>query len=67
VPEQVDLPALIYPDELEKLRAAAARRGMTPEQLLGQYVERDLNEAISKITRPAAKRGTVRPFRRKPD
>lgn len=40
---------------------------MTPEQLLGQYVERDLNEAISKITRPAAKRGTVRPFRRKPD
>jgi hypothetical protein len=67
VPQKVDLPAYLYGDELEMLRKAAARRGMTPEELLGQEVERDLNEAVSRITRPSAKRGTVRPFRRKPE
>jgi cytidylate kinase len=63
VPQNNELPAQLYGDELERLKRIAERRGVTPEELLSSEITRGLSE----MTRPKVKRGNVKPFRRKPE
>ncbi|WJM93422.1 hypothetical protein QDY63_11255 [Pseudomonas brenneri] len=57
----MNLEELLDGDELEQLKAEAARRGVTPEQL----AKRAIQHQITQRTRPRAMSGTIQAFRRK--
>lgn len=57
----MDLEGLLDGEEMELLKAEAARRGMTPVEL----AKHGIQQQITRRTRPKAMTGVIQAFRRK--